>query len=140
MASRKMARMVGIYEAFFSALGSDTQLQTLLGGTATDKKVYPVFHQGKSNPPSIRVAIYSGGSDVALGVDRPVVDVLVTSRNSAAEMNTIGNRVDVVLNRTRLSGPNGVVLHLSHKVAERDYYDDPSLEYRRVIRYSVIKT
>ncbi len=135
-----MTRMVGIYEAFFSALSSDTQLQTLLGGTATDKKVYPVFHQGKSNPPSIRVAIYSGGSDVALGVDRPVVDVLVTSRNSAAEMNTIGNRVDVVLNRTRLSGPNGVVLHLSHKVAERDYYDDPSLEYRRVIRYSVIKT
>ena len=132
--------MNGVYETFFSTLSGDASLQTLLGGTATDKKVYPVFHQGKSNPPSIRVAIYSGGSDVALGVDRPVVDVLVTSRNSAAEMNTIGNRVDVVLNRTRLSGPNGVVLHLSHKVAERDYYDDPSLEYRRVIRYSVIKT
>jgi len=133
-------RMVGIYEAFFSALSSDTQLQTLLGGTATDKKVYPIFNQGKSNPPSIRVAIHSGVSDVALHVDRPVVDVLITSKNSAAEINTIGNRVDVVLNRTRLSGPNGVVLHLSHKVAERDYYDDPSLEYRRVIRYSVIKT
>jgi hypothetical protein len=132
--------MYGIYEAFFTALSSDAQLQTLLGGTATDKKVYPVYNPGKSNLPSIRVAIYGGGSDVALGVDRPIVDVLIVSKNGAAEMNTIGNRVDVVLNRKRLSGPNGTVLHLSHKVTEQDIYDDTSLEYRRVIRYSVIKT
>jgi hypothetical protein len=46
----------------------------------------------------------------------------------------------VLLNRKRLAGPGGVVLHLSHKVAQRDFFDDPSLEYRRVIRYSVIKT
>lgn len=132
--------MYGIYEAFFSALSADAQLQTLLGGTATDKKVYPVYNPGKSNPPSIRVLIYGGGSDVALGVDRPIVDIMIVSKTGAAEMNTIGNRVDVVLNRKRLSGPNGTVLHLSHKVMEQDFYDDTSLEYRRVIRYSVIKT
>lgn len=132
--------MNGVYETFFSTLGGDNTLQTLLGGTATDKKVYPINFTGKGGAPAIRVAILGGGSDVALGVDRPIVDIVIVSKASAAEINTIGNRVDVLLNRKRLAGPGGVVLHLSHKVAQRDFFDDPSLEYRRVLRYSVIKT
>jgi len=132
--------MTGVYEAFFSALSGDATLQTLLGGTPTDKKVYPVSFTGKSGPPAIRVAVLGGGSDVGLGIDRPIVDIVIVSKISAAEINTIGNRIDIVLNRKRLAGPNGAVLHLSHKITQRDFFDDPSLEYRRVIRYSVIKT
>lgn len=132
--------MTGIYEAFFSALGGDNTLQTLLGGTASDKRVYPINYHGKAVAPAIRVSILAGISDVGLPVERPVVDLVIVSTVSATEINTIGNRVDMVLNRKRLAGPNGAVLHLSHKIAQRDTFDDQSLEYRRVIRYSVIKT
>jgi len=68
------------------------------------------------------------------------VNILISSKVSTTELNTISARVDVLLNRKRLSGPNGVVVHLCHKVYEADGYDDQSLEYRRVLRYSLIKS
>lgn len=132
--------MVGVYESFFSALSGDSALQALLGGSASDKKVYPITHVGKENLPAIRIAVLSGASDVGLAIDRPTVDVLISSKASTTELNTISKRVDELINRKRLSGPNGVVVHLCHKVYEADGYDDQSLEYRRIMRYSLIKT
>lgn len=132
--------MVGVYESFFTALGGDATLQTLLSGSGTDKKVYPIAHVGQGNLPAIRIAVLSGASDVGLPVDRPTVDVLISSKVSTTELNGISKRVDELLNRKRLSGPNGVVVHLCHKVYEADGYDDQSLEYRRILRYSLIKS
>lgn len=132
--------MVGVYESFFTALSGDATLQTLLSGSATDKKVYPITHVGKGNLPAVRIAVLSGSSDVGLPVDRPTVDVLVSSANSTTELNTISARIDVLLNRKRLAGPNGVVVHLCQKIYEADGYDDQSLEYRRIIRYNLIKS
>ena len=132
--------MNGVYEAFFSALSGDGTLQTLLGGSAADKKVYPITFTGRSALPAIRIAIVSGSSDLGLQIDRPIVDVLISSNNTATEVNNIGTAVDAVLNRERLSGPNGTVLHAVWKLAQRDDYDPNVLEYRRVIRYTVIKT
>lgn len=132
--------MVGVYESFFTALGGDSALQALLAGSAADKKIYPINHVGKGNLPAIRIAVLSGASDVGLPIDRPTVDVLVSSKTSTTELNAISKRVDELINRKRLSGPNGVVVHLCHKVYEADGYDDQSLEYRRIMRYSLIKT
>ncbi len=132
--------MDGIYEAFFTALSGDSSLQTLLGGSATDKKVYPITNTGRSTLPAVRVAVVAGSSDLGLPIDRPVVDVLIASSASATELNNIGSAIDAVLNRERLSGPNGAVLHVARKIAQRDGYDPNTLEYRRVIRYQVIKT
>ena len=132
--------MVGVYESFFSALSGDNSLQTLLAGTSSDKKVYPITNVGRGNLPAVRIAVLNGFSDVGLPIDRPTVDVLVSSANSTTELNAISKRIDELLNRKRLSGPNGVVVHLCHKVYEADGYDDQSLEYRRIMRYSLIKT
>lgn len=132
--------MIGVYEAFFTALSGDVTLQSLLGGSATDKKVYPIATTGRSELPAIKVAVVAGSSDLGLNIDRPVVDVLISSLVSTSELNNIGNAVDSVLNRKRLSGPNGSVLHVVRKIAQRDDYDPNVLEYRRVIRYTVVKT
>lgn len=132
--------MVGVYESFFTVLGGDSALQTLLGGSSTDKKVYPITHVGKESLPAIRIAVLSGASDVGLAIDRPTVDFLISSKTSTTELNAVSKRVDELINRKRLSGPNGVVVHLCHKVYEADGYDDQSLEYRRIMRYSLIKT
>jgi hypothetical protein len=132
--------MVGVYESFFTALGGDATLQTLLSGSNTDKKVYPITHAGRTTLPAIRIAVLSGSADVGLPVDRPTVDVLISSGVSATELNTISARIDTLVNRKRLSGPNGVVVHLCSKVYEADGYDDEALEYRRIIRYNLIKS
>lgn len=132
--------MVGVYESFFSALSGDATLQTLLSGSSSDKKVYPITHVGSGALPAIRIAVLSGASDVGLLIDRPTVDLLISSAASTTELNTISARVDVLLNRKRLSGPNGVVVHLCHKVYEADGYDDQAQEYRRIIRYNLIKS
>jgi hypothetical protein len=132
--------MVGVYESFFTALSGDATLQTALSGSNTDKKVYPITHVGSGTLPAIRIAVLSGASDVGLPVDRPTVDLLISSGVSTTELNTISKRVDELLNRKRLSGPNGVVVHLCHKVYEADGYDDQALEYRRIIRYNLIKS
>jgi len=84
--------------------------------------------------------VLSGSADVGLPVDRPTVDVLISSGASTTELNTISARVDTLIIRKRLSGPNGVVVHLCSKVYEADGYDDESLEYRRIIRYNLIKS
>jgi hypothetical protein len=132
--------VIGVYEAFFTALSGDEALQTLLGGSATDRKVYPVTFTGRSELPAVRIAVVAGSSDLGLPIDRPLVDVLISSNVSATELNNIGSAVDEVLNRERLSGPNGAVLHAVWKLAQRDDYDPNVLEYRRVIRYTVVKT
>ncbi len=132
--------MVGVYESFLTALGGDATLQTLLSGSNTDKKVYPIYHVGSSNLPAIRIAVLSGSADVGLPIDRPTVDVLISSGTSTTELNTISARVDTLINRKRLSGPNGVVVHLCQKVYEADGYDDQAQEYRRIIRYNLIKS
>ena len=130
--------MTGLYETFFSTLSGDATLQGLLSATANDKKVYPVWLQGKSSLPAIRVAVSGVTSDIGLPIDRPVVDVYMASAISPTQLNSISARVDVLLNRKRLSGPNGFVMHICYKVVEQDDFDEATQEYRRVIRYSII--
>jgi len=130
--------MKGLYETFFSALSADGSLQGLLSGSAIDKKVYPIHHVGASRPPAVRIAVLSGSSEVGRLVERVVVDVLIASASGTTELNSISKRIDELVNRQRLPGPNGVVVHLCIKMLERDAYDAKSLEYRRIIRYGVI--
>jgi hypothetical protein len=131
--------MVGVYETLFSTLSGDGTLQALLSGTGTDKKVYPISHVGRSSLPSVRIAVMNGKSDVGLLVDRTTVDLLVSSKTSTTELNTISARIDTLLNRKRLSS-GSTVMHLLQKVYETDGYDDQSLEYRRLMRFYIIKT
>jgi len=129
--------MKGLYETFFSVLSADGSLQGLLSGSAVDKKVYPIHHVGVSRPPAVRIAVLNGNSEVGRLVERVVVDVLIASASGTTELNSISKRLDELVNRQRLSGPD-VVVHLCIKMLERDAYDAKSLEYRRIIRYGVI--
>ena len=131
--------MVGVYEALFSTLGGDSSLQGLLAGTAADKKVYPIARVGKTNTPSVRVAVLNGRSDVGLAIDRITVDLLVSSRVSTTELNTISARIDALLNRKRIN-TGSTVMHLLQKVYEADGYDEQTLEYQRLMRFYIIKT
>jgi len=130
--------MKGLYETFFSTLSTDSSLQSLLSGSSVDKKVYPIHHAGASAPPAVRIAVLSGNSEIGRLVERVVVDVLIASAKGTVELNGISKRVDELLNRKRLSGPDGLVMHLCIKLLERDAYNAKSLEYRRIIRYGVI--
>lgn len=82
--------------------------------------------------------MYNGSSEVGRLVERVVVDVLIASVSGTTQLNSISKRVDELVNRQRLAGPNGTVVHLCVKMFERDAYDSKSLEYRRIIRYGVI--
>lgn len=129
-----------MYEALFSALSGDATLQTLLSGSASDRKIYPIYHVGRADLPAIRMAVFSGSSDIGLPVDRTTVDLLVSSKKNTTELNSITKRVDELLNRKRLSGPSGTVLHLCNKIYEADGYDENTLEYQKIVRYNIIKT
>jgi len=99
----------GIYESLFSKLGGDATLQTSLSGTAGDKKIYPITATVRTALPAIKISVESGTSDAAFGINRP--------------KNFLGS---------------GITVHFVKKVAERDEYDEATLEYRRRLRYKLI--
>ena len=129
--------MVGLYEIVFSTLSGDNQLQSLLGGTNTDKRIYPITHDGVTEPPAVRFAILSGNSDIGHPVDRPVIDLELVSATGITQLNLIQARIDAVVNRKRLSNAN-IIVHLCYKVFEADEYDPEAREYRRIVRYNLI--
>ena len=129
--------MVGLYEVLFSALSGDNQLQTILGGNNSDKKIYPITHDGATEPPAVRFAILSGNSDIGHPVDRPVIDLELVSATGVTQLNLIQERVDAIVNRKRLSNAN-IIVHLCYKVFEADEYDPEAREYRRIVRYNLI--
>lgn len=133
--------MVGIYETVFSVLSGDSSLQSTLGGNATNRKVYPIHHLQKESSPAIRVAVLTASSDVGHPIERPIIDLLIDSQAGVSELNAISKRVDELLNRKRvgINDPKTVV-HLAHKVFERDLWEPISNQYRRIVRYALTVT
>lgn len=129
--------MKGIYESLFSKLGGDATLQTSLSGTASDKKIYPITATVRTALPAIKISVESGTSDVAFGISRPEVEVLVVSSTGSPQLGEISGRIDVLINAKSFAG-SGINVHLAKKVAERDEYDEATLEYRRRLRYKLI--
>lgn len=129
--------MKGIYESLFSKLGGDATLQTSLSGSASDKKIYPITATVRTALPAIKISVESGTSDAAFGINRPEVEVLVVSSTGSPQLSEISNRVDVLINTKSFAG-SGINIHLAKKIAERDEYDEATLEYRRRLRYRLI--
>ena len=129
--------MKGIYESLFSKLGGDATLQTSLSGTASDKKIYPITATVRTALPAIKISVESGTSDAAFGISRPEVEVLVVSSTGSPQLGEISGRIDVLINAKSFAG-SGINIHLAKKVAERDEYDEATLEYRRRLRYKLI--
>lgn len=129
--------MKGIYESLFSKLGGDATLQTSLGGSASDKKIYPITATVRTALPAIKISVESGTSDAAFGINRPEVEVLVVSTTGSPQLSEISNRVDALINTKNFVG-SGIKIHLVKKIAERDEYDEATLEYRRRLRYKLI--
>lgn len=129
--------MKGIYESLFSKLGGDATLQTSLGGTAGDKKIYPITATVRTALPAIKISVESGTSDAAFGINRPEVEIMVVSTTGSPQLSEISNRVDALINTKNFLG-SGITVHLVKKVAERDEYDEATLEYRRRLRYKLI--
>jgi len=127
----------GIYESLFSKLGGDATLQTSLSGTASDKKIYPITATVRTALPAIKISVESGTSDAAFGISRPEVEVLVVSSTGSPQLGEISGRIDVLINAKSFAG-SGINIHLAKKVAERDEYDEATLEYRRRLRYKLI--
>ncbi len=129
--------MKGIYESLFSKLGGDATLQTSLSGTAGDKKIYPITATVRTALPAIKISVESGTSDAAFGINRPEVELLVVSATGSPQLSEISNRVDALINTKNFLG-SGITVHFVKKVAERDEYDEATLEYRRRLRYKLI--
>ncbi|MBA3875573.1 MAG: hypothetical protein C0498_01330 [Anaerolinea sp.] len=129
--------MDGLYDLTFSLLAGDPTLQALLGGSASDRKVYPVEDLGRVAPPAIAVAVVAGPSDVAFGVDRPTLVLTIASAVSATEVVAIASRVEALLNRKRLAG-NGRLVHLCLKDNDTDDFDPDAREFVRDVRYRLI--
>lgn len=131
-----MTHMNGLYELIFATLSGDATLQTLLGGTATDRKVYPVQDLNHTSQPAVGMAIWAGVADIGFGIERPVLDLALTSKVSALEIVNIGTQIDVLLNRKRLLG-NGRIVHLAKKTYEHDDFNSTTQEYHRAVRYAM---
>lgn len=112
-------------------------MQTSLSGTASDKKIYPITATVRTALPAIKISVESGTSDAAFGINRPEVEVLVVSSTGSPQLSEISNRVDALINAKSFAG-SGIKIHLAKKVAERDEYDEATLEYRRRLRYKLI--
>jgi hypothetical protein len=133
--------VVGIYETVFSVLSGDTSLQSTLGGSATNRKIFPIHHRQKESSPAIRVAVLSTSSDVGHRIERPIVDFLIDSGAGVTELNAISKRLDELMNRQRLGlGNPKTVFHLCQKIFERDSWEPISNQYRRIVRYSLTVT
>lgn len=131
--------MVGVYEVVFSTLSGDATLQGLLGGTAEDRKIYPITDTSRVALPAIRMAVLAGESLLGFSVNKPEVEITIASSVGASQLGSISNRVDTLVNRARLGG-NGVIVHLMKKIKESDEFDQETQEYRRCIRYVIIVT
>lgn len=129
--------MDGLYDLLFSVLAGDATLQALLGGSAADRKIYPVEDLGLVAPPAIAVTVQSGPSDVAFGVERPTVVLTIASAKSATEVTDIAARVETLLNRQRLAG-FGRLVHLIVKDNDTDDFDPDAKEFVRDVRYRLI--
>jgi hypothetical protein len=127
----------GIYETLFSKLGGDATLQSLLGGTSGDKKIYPITATVRTALPAVKISVEGGETEVGFSINKPSVEVMVVSTAGATELGQISNRIDTLLNIQSFAG-SGIKVHLVKKVAERDEYDEATLEYRRRLRYNMI--
>ena len=133
--------VVGIYETVFSTLSSDATLQTALGGTASNRKIFPIHHRQKESSPAIRVAVLNTSSDVGHPIERPIIDFLIDSGAGVTELNTISLRMDQLMNRQRLAlNSPKTVIHLCQKIFERDSFEPISNQYRRIVRYALTVT
>ena len=129
--------MNGIYETLFARLGGDATLQSLLGGTESDKKIYPITATVRTALPAVKVSVEAGITEVGFGINKPSVEVLVVSSAGTTQLGQISNRIDTLLNIQSFAG-SGIKVHLAKKVAEQDEYDEATLEYRRRLRYNLI--
>jgi hypothetical protein len=132
-----MDTMTGLYELFYATLSGDSALQALLGGTPTDTKVYPVTDLGRASLPAVGMSITAGSADVGRPIERPLLDLTISSKVSATEVVGIADRIATLLNRVRLAG-NGRIVHLSLKQYEHDDFVPEALEFTRNARYALI--
>lgn len=129
--------MNGIYETLFARLGGDATLQSLLGGSNSDKKIYPITATVRTALPAVRISVEAGITEVGLGISKPSVEVLVVSSTGTTQLGQISNQIDSLLNIKSFAG-SGIKVHLAKKVAEQDEYDEATMEYRRRLRYNLI--
>lgn len=129
--------MNGIYETLFARLGGDATLQSLLGGSNSDKKIYPITATVRTALPAVRISVEAGITEVGLGISKPSVEVLVVSSAGTTQLGQISNQIDSLLNIKSFAG-SGIKVHLAKKVAEQDEYDEATMEYRRRLRYNLI--
>jgi hypothetical protein len=87
--------------------------------------------------PAVKISVEGGETEVGFRINKPSVEVMVVSTAGATELGNISNRIDTLLNIKSFAG-SGIKVHLVKKVAERDEYDEATLEYRRRLRYNMI--
>lgn len=129
--------MTGLYELFFSILGGDAQLQSLLEGTASDKKVYPDASLARQTAPAVGMSLWSDRSDIGFPVQRPSLDLEIVSKVSRTQVVSIDARIEALLNRKRLAG-NGRIVHLAVLQFARDDFNEEAREFVRNVRYALV--
>ncbi len=126
-----------VYELIYSRLSGDATLQTLLGGTASDTRIYPIDRGAWASLPAVGMRVTDGPSDVGFPINRPTVDLTIESKVSSAEVMGISARIETLLNRASVQG-SGIVIHLARMVFQRDDFDPQVQQFIRDERYALI--
>lgn len=127
--------MYEIKKEIVRILQSDSQLQTLLGGTAQDKRIYPEKNNILENFPCI---VYENVDGMEYTVPKNAQQshfvLKIFSKNSYDELEQITVRAKTVMKYYASLTPR---IFWTVKVLEMDNSDEDRLLFSKILRYTV---
>ena len=118
-----------------AVLQGDSALQTLLGGTTTDKKVYPTIpNQFEAFPCLTYNVINAGFRSLPFGEEDITIQVNIISKTSKQNVEDIATRVNTLLNYYNNDFNNIVYMK---KISEADDNDTTRLLFQKALRYQI---
>lgn len=127
--------MLEIDEKIRSLLSSDSTLQTLLGGTATTKKVYPSLpNQDESFPCITYENTGSRENTTPASTQQTDYDIHIYTKTSYDELSQITERVKTLLKYYHSASPR--IFHIV-KTNEVNQNEDDRQLFTKVIQFTV---
>lgn len=128
-----------LQEKIYTIVSGDATLQTLLGGTASDKRVYaayqPVEKVLTTSAPAFVVIFHISTGNPFLGRESFRYQFSIFSRtNELCER--IADRIDSLLNRQSLSATGWTDVSVARDF-ETTFYNDDEKSFRKVIDFMV---
>lgn len=127
--------MLEILTKFVSVLQADSTLQTLLGGTSPDKKIYPMLNNKFEAFPCITYEeISSPQNTVPANTQTTTIIIKTFAKNNKKQAEQINARVKTLFNYYHTQTPR---LFWVRKSDEFDNNESDRLVFCKVLRYTV---